>query len=489
MSTLDQTEEFLREESGPDENGGGIHRMEGFFERMGLVGLETLELPVICALATGDPLLFVGEHGTAKTALAKSVAGSLQMESDFQSYDASKALFDDIVGFPNPDSLSSGQIDYVPTVLSLWDKRFILVDEISRSAPQTQNKWLEVIRSRTLMGENLDQLEFVFAAMNPPGVYSGAQPLDPAMAGRFSMILRMPGSADLEDSERKTLAGVVGPDDAPQMQHVFQTDITSEDVDLRKHLQTIRNRVPRVRERWGDRVKAYVSGLVEQMNDELAEQSEELRLLNGRRLGMIRRNLLTALAVRDPEDADLGSFFFPVIRWSLPHQALGREFPEKQYRRVHCSVLKSLDLKDSSSLNRVKDLEHYIRRATSKGTLEEVAPVLGEMGVFLARKGHQSDGLPGAPGEIGRILDTVASLPKCIIEDLYRSMDCERKDLFELFWSPGNQTGNLCDLLLAWWLCEQISSRKRSNLPRWNFEDLEKARSMIRDKIESVEFH
>jgi MoxR-like ATPase len=65
-------------------------------------------------------------------------------------YDASKALFEDMIGFPDPSSIASGEIKYVPTKLSLWDKEFILVDEISRARAEMQNKWLEVIRGRNL---------------------------------------------------------------------------------------------------------------------------------------------------------------------------------------------------------------------------------------------------------------------------------------------------------------------------------------------------
>lgn len=76
---------------------------------MGFFGLDRLESSLLAALVTGDPCLFVGSHGAAKTALARALARTLDLE--FWAYDASKSLFEDIVGSPNPASLQRGEID------------------------------------------------------------------------------------------------------------------------------------------------------------------------------------------------------------------------------------------------------------------------------------------------------------------------------------------------------------------------------------------
>jgi len=45
-----------------------------------------------------------------------------------------------IIGSSNPEGLDKGKLDYVPPPLSLRDKEFALVDEISRANAQTQRE-------------------------------------------------------------------------------------------------------------------------------------------------------------------------------------------------------------------------------------------------------------------------------------------------------------------------------------------------------------
>ena len=61
---------------------------------------------------TQDPVLLVGGHDAAKTLLINRLARALNKK--FYAYDASKAMFEDVIGFPNPHSLSNGIIEYTP---------------------------------------------------------------------------------------------------------------------------------------------------------------------------------------------------------------------------------------------------------------------------------------------------------------------------------------------------------------------------------------
>ncbi len=52
------------------------------------------------------------------------------MEDDskaFHAYDASKSLFEDVVGFPNPAALQKGMMEYIESDITIWNKRFILL--------------------------------------------------------------------------------------------------------------------------------------------------------------------------------------------------------------------------------------------------------------------------------------------------------------------------------------------------------------------------
>ena len=135
---------------------------------------------VIASLLTGDPLLFIGNHGCAKTHVANKVAQALGRR--FLVYDASKAMFEDILGYPNVEKLKHGVVEYVPSPVTVWDKELILIDELNRALIECQNRWLEVIRSRRIMGFPT-QVKWVWAAMNPMS-YSATQALDNAFSAR-----------------------------------------------------------------------------------------------------------------------------------------------------------------------------------------------------------------------------------------------------------------------------------------------------------------
>ena len=38
----------------------------GWLERLGLIGLSSIEAPLLAALVTGSPLLLIGAHGTRR---------------------------------------------------------------------------------------------------------------------------------------------------------------------------------------------------------------------------------------------------------------------------------------------------------------------------------------------------------------------------------------------------------------------------------------
>ena len=105
--------------------------MAQVFNSMGVWGIpKEHEIMMLQSLVTGDPLLMVGKHGAAKTKAAKDIARILSLS--FQSYDASKSMFEDMLGLPNPKALQEGRMEYVNSPITCWDKEFIF---ISRFGP------------------------------------------------------------------------------------------------------------------------------------------------------------------------------------------------------------------------------------------------------------------------------------------------------------------------------------------------------------------
>src|SRR5690606_33617271 len=81
--------------------------------------------------------------------------------------------------------------------------------------PELQSKWLEVIRSRKIMGFPT-QVKWVWSAMNPLS-YSATQALDDALIGRFAFFLYPPDILHMDEEDRIRVAMHINGDDAPSL--------------------------------------------------------------------------------------------------------------------------------------------------------------------------------------------------------------------------------------------------------------------------------
>src|SRR4051812_9143926 len=80
--------------------------------RLNVFGLDHLDAVLLAALASGEPLLLIGPHGSAKSALLNRFASALGLEH--RHYNASLVSFDDLLGFPVPNAARNG-LDYLHT--------------------------------------------------------------------------------------------------------------------------------------------------------------------------------------------------------------------------------------------------------------------------------------------------------------------------------------------------------------------------------------
>jgi len=266
--------------------------------QLGIYGwTEQDENLVLASLLTGDPLLLIGNHGCAKTHVANKVAQALGRK--FLVYDASKAMFEDVLGYPNVEKLKHGIVEYVPSPVTIWDKELVLIDELNRAVPELQSKWLEIIRSRKIMGFPT-QVKWVWAAMNPLS-YSATNALDNALIGRFALFLYPPDVLQMEEADRIRVAMHINGDDAPSLSEwtngvsagtVATTDVEEVGRKMRetlavagKHFLKLKEQMPTLAEF----LAKFADLLVRETKGEVA--------LDGRRLGFIHRNLLANRAV------------------------------------------------------------------------------------------------------------------------------------------------------------------------------------------------
>jgi len=300
----------------------------GVLQELGVYGMDPIENGYLGGLALGDPILLVGGVGQAKTLLVERTARALGLR--FWAYSAEKALFEDILGPFDPRSLMNGKIGYLETEVTIWDKQIILVDELSRANPAMQNKWLEVIRSRRVMGRSLEHLRHVLAAMNPVGLV-GTHALDEALAGRFTFVLTTPDVLSMDEADRRRVVEERSSADAVGLGPVEERPLP----DLEGLLQAVREAYPKVERDLGERTTTYVVRVAEFL------ASKEIPL-DGRRLAMMRRGLLALVAVGrvqgtlGPDDASVPlEVYRHGLDMTMPFPALGRPMPSLRLDGAH----------------------------------------------------------------------------------------------------------------------------------------------------------
>ncbi len=280
---------------------------QSFLARLGVYGFEAVELVILSALVTEDPLLLIGNSGTGKTFLLNSISEALGLEH--RHYNASLISFDDLVGFPYPDEDKSC-VKFLETPATVWGAESVLVDEISRCKPEHQNRLFSLVHERRIQGISLEKLRFRWAAMNPCSAdhgneYGGSEALDQALADRFGLIVRVGDWRDLSLANRKLVAdpsgdGVVANDGGALATALLQWQLR------------YREALPHCPSQIIDYACAAVSHL-----------GEARIRISPRRARMLSRSLLAATVVSGR--APNSSLFKLVLECSLPQHAWGEE--------------------------------------------------------------------------------------------------------------------------------------------------------------------
>ncbi len=292
-----------------------------FLSRMGVVGWEEIEPYLLAGLVLREPVLLVGAPGTGKTFVAIALGKALGL--NYHVYDASKGMFEDIIGFPD---YSDGKVRYVPTELSIWERELIFVDEISRASPEMQNKWLEIIRSRSVMGIPVKTLKYIIGGMNPPG-YLGVVGIDLALVDRFAWIIRVPNSLDFEKEKLRDVISTI-----TFMDHLGSE--TGEDVQKMEELVSFLKEAE-------DALKKLVNSDIDKKVQDfliefplLVQGTPFEELINNRRLSMMRRCILSYIAVSGLKDIqDIKDTVFKLLPYILPWYAVKIE-PIEDYIAV-----------------------------------------------------------------------------------------------------------------------------------------------------------
>jgi len=270
-------------------------------------------------LITEDPVILIGEYGSGKTQLLNNLAKILGLKH--KHYNASLVSFEDLIGYPFPNK-ETEQIDFMKTEASVWDANSILIDEINRCKPETQNKFFSLIHEKKLEGIELKNLVYRWAAMHPPAYidednayqqYEGVNYLDKALADRFSIFIETPNWSQLDIENKKIiLSNVAG-------------EKINQDEDLIKNISLLKDEFKKALEFKNDDINRYSIFVA----DSLIKTGIDL---SSRRIKMIVRNLIALSILTGGKDFIL---FYYVLRLSIPHKCFGVRVVTDTLKVIH----------------------------------------------------------------------------------------------------------------------------------------------------------
>jgi len=280
---------------------------KGFLNKIGVYGIDNYEDIIMVPLVTESPVILIGNHGTGKTYLLNNLAKMMGMKH--KHYNASLISFEDLIGYPFPDK-ENKKVEFLKTEASVWDANSILIDEINRCKPETQNKFFSLIHEKKLEGIELKNLIYRWAAMNPPGYiddennsqdYEGVNYLDKALADRFSLFIETPKWIDIDYENKKRIVSSNNFEEIDKDQG-FITNLLI----LKKEFKNLLNYE-------NNNILNYSIFVADYLNKKGIE-------LSPRRVKMIYQNLVALSVIKGDKDFIL---FYEVLRLSLPHRCFG----------------------------------------------------------------------------------------------------------------------------------------------------------------------
>lgn len=302
-------------------------------EELGIFGFSKVkEQAIFASILLGDPILFIGPPGTAKTEVIAAIGSALRESSkrinptdtdkwfNYQIYDASKLNFEDLVGYPNISKMKAENpvVEYIPTKSTIWNKHMIAFDEINRCTEDRQSNLFEIIRSRKLHGIETNNL-FIAATMNPFGDVGTVESSD-ALLDRFLFYLNVEDFGKMDEDNRCKVITRRGPVDSVGITYwaKSESEFATHDDSVNHKLADVGDKIKMLmfdsskylqeyQKALSSSVSSLVSKIVQVFYSEFNE-SNHLLCISGRRAAMMMRGALALRAVQAAmsDDVDLG---------------------------------------------------------------------------------------------------------------------------------------------------------------------------------------
>jgi MoxR-like ATPase len=301
-----------------------------FLRNLRVFGFDEHEPVILASLVSGDPILLIGNAGTGKTYLLNSISEALALEH--RHYNASLISFDDLVGYPYP-APDGKEISFLPTPATIWRAESVLVDELSRCKPETQNKFFSMIHEKMIQGIPLSRLVYRWAAMNPFSFkdadseenYEGSQPLDPALADRFAFIINVPDWSDLTRQDQEAVIHPAG-----------ECVLSNDNGNLLNFVISLRPVFKRD-------IESPLPEVVQYARIVTTLLTESGLRISPRRARLLARNLTAVLCVAKALEMDISEkgrqhLYKLALRWSIPQRACREHIADHTIASAHAEA-------------------------------------------------------------------------------------------------------------------------------------------------------
>ncbi|RLF35029.1 MAG: hypothetical protein DRM99_05435 [Thermoplasmata archaeon] len=317
-------------------------------ESLGIYGWESVENPILAALLTGDPTILISDPGAAKTMGVGRIEAAINQT--FHSYDASMANFEDIIGYPWPATddnkkgehkhLVDGEMKFMKTPVSVWDKGFILIDELNRARVDTQNNFLTLLRDRKVQGVKMENLCYTWAAVNPVSE-EGTQPLSFAVADRFAWIIPIPEYKDIPTDKRQKIARSMSSQDSMATKLYnsrFKTSKAEAKKDFIQFLVDAAEVYTEIMCGGGEDlilISKYVASILKDLGN--MPDGNFAKVADGRRASMLTRNIASLASVLKVLQGkyDLEQAAITALQYSFPCALYSESIPYQTLLKFH----------------------------------------------------------------------------------------------------------------------------------------------------------
>jgi MoxR-like ATPase len=365
------------------------------FDKLQVYGIsEKNEIAILASLLTGYPSLFIGSPGSGKTALIEMLGACMRESSkkrllplyksgkltkeeyldkifSYHIYDSSKLNFEDIIGFINPKKLAEGELTYIKTPTTIWNKKLVGFDEINRCLPERQSNLFEIIRSRRCMGQPTNT-SFIFSAMNPYGD-EGTELMSSALVDRYLFYLEFADLTELNEENREKILKRVGESELVGLKLWKKDDSKikyENDFEVNNYLASIGEKLSSILKEASiqyEKVQNSYSSVFVTFIDQLfmllkSHSKSNNLLLSGRRANMLNHAMTSTCAIKLAlgEELDIPTVIYNVINLGIPVGVDGKLTLDesKSIRSIIETVTDSIlgIIKEETNINLVKIL-------------------------------------------------------------------------------------------------------------------------------------